>query len=229
MWSTVEMSIKNATDEELMSIHTQMTSRVRKEIEKQRLTVADLEPVEKADRILVIECADVVKKDCQENASIIALPLNVIMEDTEVDVGQRSQLVIQFTTQDGHSVKKLESAKVILTSKVDGTRVDTKVTSGGQNCYQVEFTPTVRGCHQLEVVYDDVLLLREPVEIFVKVPPDQLGKRLKSIDVGESTSLITLTSSEELLVTAGDKIITFDKGGKNSTPLQIKHWMIPME
>ena len=165
----VERNIENTTDGELMSIHTQLRSRIREETEKQRQTAADLEPVEKADRVVVVECSDGVKKECQDNASIISLPLNISMENTEVVVDQRSQLVFQITTQDGHPVKKLESAKVILTSKVDGSRVDTKVTSRGQNCYEVEFTPTVRGRHQLEVVYNDAPLLRGPVEIFVNV------------------------------------------------------------
>ena len=210
----VERNIENATDGELMSIHTQLLSRVREETEKQRQTAADLEPVEKADRVVVVECADGVKKECQDNASIIALPLNISMENTEAVVGQRSHLVVRFTTQGGQPFKKLESAKVILTSKVDGSHVDTKTISRGQNCCEVEFTPTVRGRHQLEVVYNDAPLLRGPVEIFVKIPPDQLGKPIRSIDMGKSTKFITLTSSEEFLVTAGDEIIAFDKSGK---------------
>ena len=61
--------------------------------------------------------------------AIIALPVNITMENTEAVVGQRSQLVFRLTTQDGQPFKKLHSAKVILTSKVDGSRIDAKIMS----------------------------------------------------------------------------------------------------
>ena len=105
----VERNIENSTDEELMSIHTQMMSRIREETERQRQAGADLEPVDKADRVVVVECVDAMKKQCQENASIIALPVNITMENTEAVVGERSKLVLRLTTDDGQPFNKLHS------------------------------------------------------------------------------------------------------------------------
>ena len=211
----VERNIENSTDEELMSTHTQMMSRIREETERQRQAGADLEPVEKADRVVVVECADALKKQCEENASIIALPVNITMDNTEAVVGQRSQLVCRLATQDGQPLKNLHSAKVILTSKVDGSRIDTKIMRGQQNSYQIEFTPKVRGRHQLEVIYNKTPVLGGPVQIFVNIPPNQLCKPVRSINVGVEVGFVAINSSEELLVTtAGGEIIAFDKSGK---------------
>ena len=210
----VERNIENSSDEELMSIHTQMMSRIREETERIRQVGADLEPVEKADRVVVVECADDLKKQCEENASIIALPVNITIENTEAVVDQRSQLDFQITTCDGQPLKKLHSAKVNLTSKVDGSCVGAKMVSKQQNSYQIEFIPKVRGRHQLEVIYNDAPVLGGAVKIFVKIPPTQLGRPIKSINVGEVVAFVAINSSEELLVTAGEEIIAFDKSGK---------------
>ena len=209
----VERNIENSTDEELMSIHAQMMSRIREETERQRQAGADLEPVEKADRVVVVKCADALKRQCRENARIVALPVNITMENTEAVVGQRSQLSFRLTTDDGQPFNKLHSAKVILTSKVDGSR-DAKVIRRQRNSYQIEFTPTVRGRHQLEVIYNDTPVLKGPVQIFVKIPPTQLGKPVRSIDVEEGVNFVAFNSSEELLVTTDKEILAFDKSGE---------------
>ena len=45
----VERSVRNATNEELMSVHTQLMTRISEETEKQRLSNLELDPVEEAD------------------------------------------------------------------------------------------------------------------------------------------------------------------------------------
>ena len=210
----VERSVENATDEELMSVHAQMMTRISEETEKQWQTSAELAPVENADKMVIIECKEELKKLCQENASIATLPMNIIVNDTEAQVGQRSHLITHLTLQDGQPAKKMQNIKVVLTSKVDGSLVPTKITRKQQNTYQIEFTPTVRGRHQLEVMYNDQPVLREPVQVFVKIPPTMLGKIVRRIDVEGRVRFVAFNSLEEMVVTAGDKVIIFGKNGK---------------
>ena len=210
----VERNIENSTDEELMSIHTQMMSRIREETERQRQAGADLEPVEEANKKVICDFADDLKKLCQLRAKLATKSVYITMENTEAVVGQRSQWAFRLTTDDGLPFKKLHSTKVILTSKVDGSRIDAKIICGQQNSYQIEFTPTVRGRHQLEVTYNDAPVLKGPVQIFVKIPPTQLGKPVRSIDVEEGVNFVAFNSSEELLVTTDKEIIAFDKSGE---------------
>ena len=50
--------------------------------------------------------------------------------------------------------------------------------------------------------------------MFVKIPHAMLGKPVRRVGVRGNVRFITSTSSEEMLVTAGNKVITFDKSGK---------------
>ena len=209
----VEKSVENATDEELMTIHTQMMTRISEETEKQRQTSAELTPVEKADRVVIIECMEELKKQCQDNARIVTLPMNIVVNDAEPQVGQRSQLIAHLTLQDGQPVK-VKKMKATLKSKRDGSRVEVKMVWKERNTYQIEFTPTVRGRHQLEVMYSEKPVLREPVQVFVKVPPTTLGKPVRKIDVQKPTRFVAFNSSKEMLVTAANEVITFDGNGK---------------
>ena len=210
----VERNIENSTDEELMSIHTQMMSHIREETERQRQAGADLEPVEEADEEVICDFTDDLKKLCQLRAKLSTKSVYITMENTEAVVGQRSQLVFRLTDDDGQPFKKLHSTKVIVTSKVEGSRIDAKMIRGKRNSYQIEFTPTVRGRHQLEVIYNDTPVLKGPVQIFVKIPPTQLGKPVKSIDVDEGVNFVAINSSEELLVTTSGEIVALDKSGE---------------
>ena len=178
----VEKSVENATDEELVTIHTQMMTRISEETEKQQQANTELDPVEKANKVVIIECAEELKKQCQENTRIVTLPMNIVVDDTEAQVGQRSQLIAHLTLQDGQLAKKIQNMKVTLKSKADGSCMQVEMVWKEQNAYQIEFTPTVRGRHQLEVMYNDKPVLREPVQVFVKIPPTMLGKPVKKID-----------------------------------------------
>ena len=208
----MERSVENATDEELMIIHTQMMTRISEETEKQQQTNLELDPVEKADKVMSIGLADSLKKQCQEDISIITLPVNIIVENTKAVVGQRSQLTFHLTTKDGRPVKT-PNAKAIIKSKVDGSCIEADVACTKQNTYQIEFTPTMRGRHQLEVRCNETSVLREPV-LFVEIPPTMLGEPVRSIHVGKKTSFITLNSSEEVLISTDKGIVAFDKSGK---------------
>ena len=191
-----------------------MMTRINEETEKQQLSSAELTPVERADKIMIIERAKELKEQIQENFSIVTLPMNIVMEVTEPRVGQRSRLIAHLTLQNGQPAKKMQKMKAILKSKVDDSCMRTEMVWKQQNTYQMEFIPTVRGRHQLEVMYNGISALREPVQIYVNVPCSMLGTPVKRIDVGNKVKFIAFNSSEEMLVTAGKEVITFDKSGK---------------
>ena len=209
----VERSTENATDDELMTIHTQMMTRISEETEKQRQSNLELDPVEKADKVLSIGLADSLKKQCQENIGIITLPVNITVENTKAVVGQRSQLAFHLTTEDGKRVKT-PNTRVIVKSTVDDSCIEARVACIKQNSYQIDFTPAVRGRHQLEVRCNGTSMLREPVQMFVKIQPTMLGKPVRTIHVGKEIYFITLNSSEEVLISADKEIVAFDKSGK---------------
>ena len=211
----VERNVENITDEELMTFHTQMMTRISEETEKQRLSDLELDPVEEADREVTIDCSGELKKLCQQNAKMAVVPVNVAIENIDASVGQTSKVEMCLTFQNGRPALKMQNKKVILTSKVDGSHVPIKIVRKQANTYQIEFTPTVRGRHQLEVMCNDQPVLREPVQIFVKIPPTMLGEPVRRIiDLEDKVRYVAFNSSEEMLVTVDDKVTIFDKNGK---------------
>lgn len=75
----VKWNIENCTEEEVMTIYAFMLNRIDDEVEKHRSST-DLEPVEKVDRTVSVDCTKELKSLCQEKASIIHLPVHI---DTE--------------------------------------------------------------------------------------------------------------------------------------------------
>jgi DNA-binding beta-propeller fold protein YncE len=212
----VKRNVENATDEELMTIHTQMMTRISEETEKQRLNNLELDPVEEADREVTFDCESELKKLCRKNAKMAVAPVNVAIENIDPIVGKISKVKMCLTYQNGRPALKMQNLKVVLTSKVDGSRVPTKVAWKQQNTYQIEFTPTVRGRHQLEVMYNDKPVSREPLQVFVKIPPTMLGKPVRKIDVVKPARFIAFNSSEEMVITpvTGNEVLTLDRSGK---------------
>ncbi|MCG8626126.1 MAG: hypothetical protein MJE68_29525, partial [Proteobacteria bacterium] len=74
----VEQSIENATEEELMTIHTQILNRIDEETKKhQESSAVNLKPVEAADIMAVVECTEELKTLCQENAIVTTSPADL--------------------------------------------------------------------------------------------------------------------------------------------------------
>jgi DNA-binding beta-propeller fold protein YncE len=191
-------------------------TRISEETEKQQRANTELTPVEKADRMVSIELARDLHKQCQEKASIVnIMPMNIAMENAKAVhvVGQRSRLIFRLASQDGRPVTC--GVKAVVKSKADGSCIEAGMVFPKQGTYQIEFTPTVRGRHQLEVMmYNNKPVLRNPVEIFVKIPPTMLGQPVRSFHVGGEVNYVSLSLSEEILVTAGKEIVVFDRSGK---------------
>lgn len=66
----VERIVKNMTDEELVSIHTQILKRISEETEK--FSDANLKPVEEADTTFNIDCVTEIRRLCGEKMTLIA-------------------------------------------------------------------------------------------------------------------------------------------------------------
>ena len=66
----VERNIENATEEELVSIHTQLLNRIDEEINKHHKSRTHLVPVEVADIVAEVECAEELKKSLEIQSKV---------------------------------------------------------------------------------------------------------------------------------------------------------------
>ena len=107
-----------------------------------------------------------------------------------------------------------------LKSLYDGSVVKCDVDQSGPGKYRIQYTPTVRGRHELTVLVDGQILAGSPFPFFI--PPTQLGKPVKVWDDIDGASDITTNSVGDVIVTEheGD-IVKLESNGKKS--VLVKH------
>ena len=205
----VEQNIENATEEELMSIHTQVMNRISEETKKHQCSRAELEPVEKGNIIAKVKCAEELQKLCQSNTILLEFSIegSGIIEDVEYDKPVHATILCKSLNP--------TSVEFRLTSLHDQSVTPVEVKQNYNGVYEVEYVPRVRGQHKLEITANGLPVPGSPFPVFVKIPPTQLGKPVKIIEGVKEPIDIAINSAGELLVAEeeGD-VIVIDKRGK---------------
>ena len=103
-----------------------------------------------------------------------------------------------------------------LRSLVDGSVVETTQTSKDEATYEVQYTATQRGRHQLSVAVNGVEIHGSPFAVFIKIPPTQLGTPVEEIRGMRSPYCIAINSDSELIVNEVDsyKISVYTRRGE---------------
>ena len=91
-----------------------------------------------------------------------------------------------------------------LRSLVDGSVVETTQTSKDEATYEVQYTATQRGRHQLSVAVNGVEIHGSPFAVFIKRPPTQLGTPVQVIEGLNGPYCIAINSDSELIVSERD-------------------------
>ena len=203
----VEQNIENGTEEELMTIHTQVLKRINEETRKHKCSDSDLLPVEKPNLMVQVDCKKAVKKVIEEKASLIECSVKCPgIRDAEV--GKAASVRVSCKSMNPVSIESK------LTS-VHGT-VQVKVQRKANNVYEIEYIPKVRGRHNLNITANNLPVPGSPYPVLVKIPPTQLGKPVKIIGGVQLPIGIAINSTGNILVaeaTGGVKVL--DKNGRN--------------
>ena len=104
-----------------------------------------------------------------------------------------------------------------LRSLVHGSVVKTTQTSKDETTYEVQYTATQRGRHQLSVAVNGVEIQGSPFAVFIKIPPTQLGTPVQVIEGLNRPYCIAINSDSELIVSewGSHKISIYTRrGGK---------------
>ena len=103
-----------------------------------------------------------------------------------------------------------------LRSLVDGSVVETTQTSKDEATYEVQYTATQRGRHQLSVAVNGVEIHGSPFAVFIKMPPTQLGTPVQVIRGLNGPYCIAINSDSELIVSERDshKISVYTRRGE---------------
>ena len=204
----VERNIENGTEEELMSIHMQMLNRISEETRKHQRSSAELEPVEKANTVVEVGCADELKKMCLEKTSLLEFSIEGSgMKEAECSKPAHATMV--YRSMNPTSIE----SKLI--SVHDGSVAPVKMQQKYRGVYEIEYVPKIQGRYKLEITSNGLPVPGSPYPVFVKISPTQLGKPVKVISGVNKPIDIVINSAGEVLVAEnhGD-VIVLDKNGK---------------
>ena len=215
----VERNIENATEEELMDVHTQLLNRIDEKTKKHKQSSGELEPVEEADIVVEVRCAEELRKLCRENA-VVTSPVDPAKSTVQGDgiksaeINKLSQVTLHTRSPNGKPHKKPVVVKAKLTTINSGSVVEAKVKQGQHGTYEIEYTPCVRGRHQLEVTANGLPVAGSPFPVLVKIPSTQLGKPIKSFTELKGYGIAVNSKDELVFAEARGDILILDRTGK---------------
>ena len=221
--------VEHSTDDEIMCMHVELQSLIDRAIQEQQEGGRSLEPVEEADMSVEVSCAEQLKQLCQTKAKITLLPDRCTITtqpDAEHKVGKPSQVVVKTFFKDGTPTKQPCNIQAQLKSLVDRSTIQCQVepVKGGE--YRVQFTPTVRGRHQLTVTLNGQEVAGSPLPVFVSIHPSQLGKPVRVITGFQFARHVTVNSAGETIVTDKRTISVFNKSGKKLRNCELSKYNI---
>ena len=223
-----EHCVEHSTDDEIMCMHTEIQSRIDREIEEQQKEGKDLEPVEEVDLGVEVNCAEDLKLLCQTKAKIIQLSVDVAkslvtLEDKvgSAEVNKVSQCHFQLFAKlpNGRPTKQACVITCNLRSLVNDSTTKCQVELIDGNGYRIEYTPTVRGCHELIVTVNGQEVAGSPFPVFVH--PTLLDKPVRVITGVKEPWDIAATTTGNIVVAESMNVALFDKNGRKLRKIDI--------
>ena len=203
----VERSLANATDEEVVSMQTQVLSRIEGEVEKQKHGTAtqNLDSVEAADFGVVLSSPEDLREFCSiKMRAVIGLdPLKCTVDGEGVklaEVDKAVSVTVSTYYPSNTPARAIADVNGELRSLVDNSVVRLQgIRLTNSHKYTLQYTPKVRGRHQLSITVNGGHILGSPFFVFVRIPPTKLGMTVKGIKIPQA-SYIAFNSSGEMIV-----------------------------
>ena len=217
---SVERTLKNASDEELITMQEQVVSRIDAEVVKREKEAANPDPVEKDDfGVEIFVCEDLKNLLCVKNVFVYdGTKVDPTKCTVEGDGAKNAEIdnpaCFSINT---HQPRKCSSkTKVTLKSLVDESSQQLQAVPVRDGVYSVEYTPRVRGRYHLLISVDDQPIPGSPFSVFIKIPPPtKLDKPVRVIRGIKNPRYMVFNSSEELIVIDGSgDVLVFDKKAK---------------
>ena len=203
----VERNIESTSDQDLMSIHTQLETKMKEE--EKRHGQMSLEPTATADIICNLPSPDAIPNDLGSLFDQSTPPS--LLHRSSCEVGSPMVLSVAAPTASLADVSTDLKSVVKPSSSVKCGVV--------QNCvgvYSISVTPQVRGRHDLIVRVKNEEITGSPFRVLVKIPPSQLGQDVREIAKVNMPWGIAINNKQQLVVAerSGKKITIMERDGK---------------
>ena len=200
-----ERFVSHSSDNEVMSMHIDIKRQIN-EVEEHGKADRIMEPVEEADMGVEVRCAEALQQLFQTQAKMTRLVLDpaqctVRGEGVKTAVVQQTSEVTLTTILSNNKISR-RRVKVLgqLKSLYDGSVIKCNVNQSGPGEYRIQYTPTVRGRHELTVLVDGQQVAGSPFPVFVSIRPTQLGKPVKALDNLAQISAVAFNSIGKVII-----------------------------
>ena len=178
-----ERSLSHCTDNEVMSMHTEMRKTIEQKIEEHSKLGRSLEPMEEADMGVEVRCFEALQQLCQTQAIITKLCIDpskcTVHLEEAVEVGKVSKGTLITRLSNDKLFKRNCKVSCQMKSLHNGVLTDCNIEDDESGSYSIQYTPTVRGRHELTVLIDGQHVAGSPFPVFVFIHPTQLGNSAK--------------------------------------------------
>ena len=215
----VERNIENTSDQDLMSIRTQLQTKMKDGEKHHRKT--SLKPATTSDVLCALPSLDAIPRDL---GAVFAESAIRVDPPKVCSVGEPTQFSLKIPQSIGCSVQVQLKSLVDPSCIVDAT----VTTTGNDDTYVITYTPLVRGRHDLIVKVNAVNITGSPFQVFVNIHPKQLGKPVHIIDGFNTPWGIAINNKHQLVVTEfGKKISIIECRGKKVKELKCDSILVP--
>ena len=210
----VERNVESTSDQDLMSIRTQLQSKVKEEGKRHRQL--SLEPTATADIACCLPSPDDIPRNL---GSVISQQIPaLIMKVESIELGSPVQVTLFAPTASLGDISAGLKCVADPSPSLEG-----EVVENGVGTFSISVTPRVRGRHDLTVKVRGHEIEGSPFRVFIKLPPSRLGQRDQTrriawvrrpwgIAINNKQQLIVAETS--VLYGGGRKITVMERDGK---------------
>ena len=206
--------LEHSADDEVMRMRVEMQSRIDREIQEQQKEGGNPAPVEEADMRVEVSCAEDLKQLCHSKVKLsqIALVCTITGEGVQyAEVNKTSEFRV------------VTNGKPTILPVIVECHLKSLASTSTSKCivdliedseYRIQYTPTVRGRHEVIVTVNGQEVAGSPFPVFVSIHPTQLGKPVQVISGMESPWHLALNPAGNIIVRDSQTITMLDKTGK---------------
>ena len=210
-----QQSVEQSTEEKILCTQAEHEKQIKKSIKEHYKK--SLDPVEDVDIGVEMSCADDLKQLCKTKSKMIRLPIDpakcIVSCDGTKTVEINKMAELDFSLRTKQSTKRECAIECHLKSLVNGSIIKCMVDQIGGNEYRIQYTPVIRGRHELAVTVNKQEVAGSPLPVFVSIHPSNLGKPVRTIETQSCPCHIAVTSVGEVIITEGSCIEVFDRKG----------------
>ena len=215
-----EQCVSLSTDNELVSMDTEIRKTMQQKIQEHSKSGRSLAPVEEADMAVEVTCAEALQQLCLTQANITTAvdPAKCTVNlSAPAEVGKPYVGTLTSRLSNGKPNNRKCKVTCHIKSLCNGVTTDCGIDKDGPGRYSFQYTPTVRGWHELTVLINGLHVAGSPFPVYVSIHPTQLGKPVMICTRIRAPYGITANSKGEILVALfqGDtNIVKYDAEGK---------------